>query len=331
MRPSTMEEPIGWLKTFQIIIDSSSAKLYNNGKQQVAILLTVEPLAGEVVTEEQLSTLTIVEYADNGEIIDIPTSPNTSGWWMTDRKNKYDYYPEQRHAPVMSEESNVSDAPGQAGENRDALFKHVYVMTSSQGGSTKKLRVQITKDADHIYTSSFSPTGEIELISDRPPVFSPTRDYDFERFLVSGDQNTGNVIYEYRLNPSGLSFVDDEAANGIASMQPTGMIRWDDKNITETFASHVGYAGVDQSDFIYNTLIKLPADFEQNRMARIVSQEIPGVFAIVLQGDRQIPYDSASANQHAGPCLIQAFDTYGNLHKLTVSFTLDDRFKLELK
>lgn len=321
MNATVTQEPIGWLKTFKIEVSSSGPYLYNNGRQQVAVLLTVEPVEGQVVTQDQLDTLTVVEYTDDGKFVELPDAPRQGPWWKSDTKNKFDYFNE-----ALTKDNTF--------KTRDTSRKYFYIMTDSVNGSTKRLRVRINKTAELIYHSSETPTGQIELSSVSAPRFSSPQDYNFERITLEGDQATGNVVYEYQLTPKGYRFVNDNDAGAVASMDPSGMIKWADMTPSETYASHVGNGGVDLSDVSYNQTIlaALPADFKNERMKLKAQHAIEGAFVIILQGDRAIPYNSVIAINQRGPCDIIAYDNQGTEHLLKISFPAGatERFELVL-
>jgi hypothetical protein len=315
-----LQEPIGWLTTFKIEVASSVPFLYNNGRQQVAVLLTVEPAELQEVTPEQFDTLTVVEYTDDGKFIELPTTPREGDWWTSSEKNKFDYFSE-----AVTQYNNF--------ETKETSRKYFYIMTDSTSGTLKRLRVRINKTPELVYHSVESPIGQIELTSMSVRRFSSPEDYNFERVTLEGDQATGNVVYKYSLTPKGLRFVNDSKAGAVARMDPNGMIKWADMTPSETYASHVSNAGVDLADVVFNQDIydALPAEFIE-RMVKTVEHTNEGAFLILLQGDRAIPYVSDIAINQRGPCQIVAYDNQGTQHVLSVSFPSapTERFELVL-
>jgi hypothetical protein len=307
------ELPNTWLSTFEIELTSASGWQYANGRQQVEVALIVQTKPGIELTQEQLESLCIVQLTADGEFIPLTTSPVPNGWWLTNEKNEYDYFPSTSLDAVNDLEKYSTLNP----RAEPVHQKYFYPVTLALGGSTKKLWAKITKNSDNEYITNNIFVSDVTLRAVALPLFSAISDYVFDRELVSGSESSGMFVYEYQLYP-----ITTPIKSG--TMFPAGIIQWNDKASDESHASYVGYAGPAEADFRFNEEIVTGANFERNTT---VSHNDPGKITILLQGAINIPYHSQSANTWNGPCSIGAIDANGNEHHLKIRFIGETGFE----
>jgi len=307
------ELPNTWLSIFEIELTSASGLQYANGRQQVEVALRVQTKPGIELTQEQLESLCIVQLTAEGEFIPLSTSPVPNGWWLTNEKNEYDYFP-------VSSSTIVNDLEKHSTLNplaEPVHHRYFYPVTLALGGSTKKLWAKITKDTDNEYITNNIFVSDVTLTGVSLPRFAAVSDYVFDKELVSGSESSGMFVYEYQLYP-----ITTTIKSG--TMFPAGMIQWNDKDSSETRASYVGYAGPAEGDFRFNEEIVTGDKFERQT---IVSHNDLGKITILLQGAINIPYHSGSANTWNGPCSIGAIDANGNEHSLKIRFKGETGFE----
>lgn len=157
--------------------------------------------------------------------------------------------------------------------------------------------------------------GNVEVRTAEIPTFQVPGNYTFERALKGGNGNSDIFTWQYYL--AGANVQQPVVPFVSGHMVPAGMIQWSDRNPSSTQASNVGYAPPKETTFHYNPAIKLGSFFQPVAQAK---DPKAGYLTIVLQGSNNIPYDSQSAINHNGPCLVKAVDVYGNDHELEVSF-----------
>lgn len=166
-----------WLKTFSLRIVSGSPKAYGNGRQQIAVRLSVEPKDGQVVSPEQFKTLTVVIEESPG--IYSPLSKDSSEDWFytVTHDPSLDFYPDS-----LSELTDA-DHPQTA-----ALSKVIYIHTTAPANSKITLRGCIEKDPKtRCYTDDHFDT-KIELQSVSAP---PSGHQDDERREI-----TSTVLFD---------------------------------------------------------------------------------------------------------------------------------------
>lgn len=297
-----------WLSTFKIEVSSASPGLYGNGLQQVEVTLTVEPEGEEIITEEQLKSLTLVYLDTGGSYIPLPDHKTESSDWFASltHDERFAYY------EGSSRTDATSSPPSSA--NRAQLTKKFYVSTVALGGSVITLRARITKTADEHYVSEESFESSIDLSSVSVPTYSFPDDYNWAITWQDGGPPANAFVHEWSLTAKHDVLVYAEARDD----NPDGMIKWQRNAVDESAASNVGVAYPGETTFRFNTNIVVGADFYERRHEDVKSTNSYQV-VVVLQADNLIPY-YAGGLLHQGPCRVLAFDKNGNSHELEFSF-----------
>ncbi|MEG1350594.1 MAG: hypothetical protein RSD49_21440 [Hafnia sp.] len=348
----SVADPILWLKEFSIKVSSGNDRVYNNGRQQIEISLTVEPQANQEISDAQFNTLKPVYLDDDGNYVALPELPSDESWFYSSSENPdFDYLPssftpEPLNAATFNEDGSLgqlltlgpegnwlyasnaeSDANIKIGNaytpiNSARRVKRFYVQSRSRAGTDITLYACIEKNQETIYYSKDSES-EITLIAESTPAFKFPEDYNWTQKKVSltsntyaSEDNDARFIHEFSLSPRHVRFSYAEFHPDIA--QSKGMIRWQDHTPGQTFASHVGVALPHSRNVHYNDNIKLGTQFPA-RKATTISAENPDSIVVLLQGDNQIPYYSEGFDQQ-GPLKLQAYDRYGTLHSISIAF-----------
>jgi len=302
----------------------SSTRLYHNGNQQVAIeVYFVATKNGEpaVLTPAEEESIRLVMYNTGGEI------PST--WHVDDAWKEYDYYPESGLTVIKPA------AIRRSGE-RNQYTIQMFVSTTETGGLSRKFTLALTRDVGEpkvIVTNGNTPLFkhldyEITLQPVKPPTYA-LGNYEWEKNIMYREEgNTPVFVANYYLGLVG----NDNQPIGLREMKVVerGMIQWNDKVETETFASYTGYGEPGEDDAHYNLAIEYGSHVREGK----VRGPIEGKGTIILVGAVDIPFDRESAVDRGGPCQIEAVDKYGNDHALKVRFKQKDdphgRFDLEI-
>ncbi|MGE8177955.1 hypothetical protein [Pseudomonas fluorescens] len=303
-----------WLTTLTIVVSSASNRVYPNARQQVEVTVVVEPLMSQTVNPDELASVKLMVRDALGHLLPLPED-NGAPWFFSHQRNAYIEYPGARDT-VLSD--------GGTNEVSSVYTRKFYVMASKTadiGQSLETLYVGITRHIaqgkyDYITDGSesgFSSTTEVRTAE--IPNFQVPGNYTFERMLIAGNGDSDVFTWQYAL--AGANVQQPVVGFVSASMEPAGMIQWDDRDPSVTRASHVGYAAPGATVVQYNTAIRLGSVFQP-----LTQLENPkkGYVLLVLQGGNTIPYHSQSAINHNGPCVINAVDVYGNNHQLQIRF-----------
>lgn len=307
--------PIGWLRQFRLELASSSDQAYNNGRQQIAVRLTVEPQAGQVITQEQFQSLRLVVQLEGRQYLPLPEVGEEGHWtYAKSRDERFDFHATATDAPELPVEQSAQ-----------VRTKVLYIQTEAPGGSSITLRAMVRKDADTVYyTDGSSFDSSLEVHAVRPPIYRFPDDYRWEKTRDEGDSNGGSrFIHEHSLTPRNVGFSYGE----FRSTDTKGMIRWQSRDPNQSFASHVGIALPGETEVQYNPDINLGNLPPSEKVTEPKSSTRESA-VIVLQGDNRIPYYSGGAT-HDQPFSVDLYDRQGNLHRLTVRF--DDSQDTALK
>ncbi|MHC8328980.1 hypothetical protein [Pseudomonas sp. LB1P83] len=303
--------PLGsWLTKLTIAVSSPSNRVYPNGRQQLEVTVVVEPLMSQTVKPEELASVKLMVRDALGRFLPL-NDDNKAPWFFSLVRNAYLEYPGSRSTVSSEDETSV-------------YTRKFYVMASNTAGSgpgMETLYVGISRHIGgetHDYVtdgseSGFSSTAEVRTAE--IPKYQVPGNYTFERTLIAGNGDSDIFTWLYAL--AGTNVQQPVVGFESASMQREGMIQWDDKAPNVTRASHVGYAAPGATAVQYNTAIQLGGVFQP--LPQLDSPK-NGYVLLVLQGDNTIPYDSESAINHNGPCVINAVDVYGNDHQLRIRF-----------
>lgn len=312
MNTPESKPPIGnWLNRITVSVASPSNRVYANGRQQVEIVVVIEPRTGITLTaQEQRSVKLMVRNRDSVPVALPESQEDWLPWFFSRERNAYLEYPGNQRTP--------------APVTPDQLYTYrFYVSCAStgHGPSLETLYVGITRHLDgalyEYVTDGFESdfNSKVELRTAEIPTYQVPGNYLFERNLVAGDGNSDIYTWQYSLAGAGVQqpvvrFVS-------ANLEPAGMIQWVDRNPSITQASLVGYAPPGTTEFQYNPFIQLGNVFKPVAQARNPRM---GHVTLVLQASNNIPYDSPSAINQGGPCELTAVDVYGNDHQLLIRF-----------
>ncbi|MBM3107785.1 hypothetical protein IIE18_21905 [Pseudomonas sp. V1] len=307
-----------WLRTFKIELSSASNRVYRNGRQQIEIRLSVEPISGKTVTEEQLKTLTVVTQSADGSYQPLPelsedwnSTANEPWFYSQKRDERFDYF---------SDTLKIKQPHLPNGQTEQAYSKLIYIQSSAAAGSVLTLRGCIQEDGENPETVYYTDKDDgfdikVELITAAIPLYAFPENYIWRKIRSDGDSAAGaRFIHEYSLQPYNAQFVYAEFSDADIK----GMIRWQDHQPTQTYASHVGLAIPGSKEIHYNTDITLGSDFPA-RQVKEVNNAPNGVIIVLLQGDNQIKFN-ASDLKNGGPCSLSAYDKNGNEHYIQIAF-----------
>ncbi|RON52337.1 hypothetical protein BK666_02910 [Pseudomonas frederiksbergensis] len=308
--------PLGnWLSNLNIAIDSASNRVYPNGRQQMKVTVSVEPLMSQTVTDEELESAKLLVRDASGKFTLLPEAANGSvAWFFSHEPNNYREYPGTKDSPSPAKVENKSSAV------RTRVF-YVMANTVSPAKPLETLYVGITRYVDgkpYNYITDGSESGfdaKVEVRTAEIPRFKVPDNYSFVSTLVDGNGNSDLFTWQYSL--AGANVQQPEVAFVSANMAPAGMIQWDVKSPSATRASHVGFAQPGKVDVVYNTSIRLGSVFQPVRQVKNPKE---GHVTLVLQGGNTIPFDADSAINQNGPCVLNVVDVYGNNHQLRISF-----------
>ncbi|WP_191830999.1 hypothetical protein [Pseudomonas fluorescens] len=319
--------PIGeWLNEFKIELGSASNYLYNNTRQQVKINLIVEAKGDQTFLKEELESLVMVYINNQGEYIEIPTAPGPLKWHCTDSKDPlYDYF------EGASEDNKESlDAVPAA---LKSITKNYYIHTADTHGAVLKLYAKITKhEGDpaaptpkYTYTSDNKPFSSFVILeAQRPPAFNFPDHYQFNLAYSESGVPEDLFIHEHSVSLKRFKFVK----SAFEGSDKKGMIRWARKEPGQTWATHVGIAGVGERKVQYQGF-QLGDSFKARENVTSSTQD---KVVILLQGANNIPYynDSNPPSGREGPCTIHAYDSQGNKHTLNFRFEDGQRVNVTL-
>ncbi len=300
-----------WLLELTPFVTSPSNRVYPNGRQQVEVTVLVESRSRHPLKPEERASVRLMVRDRLGRFSPLPEGREASlPWFFSHTRNAYLEYPGTQKREQAASPSDVY-TPG----------FYVSAGKLDLGQSLETLYVGITRYTDEgqyeYVTDGTEPgfNGNVEVRTAEIPTFQAPGNYTFERTLTAGDGASDIFTWEYALAGANVQQPVVRFVSG--HMVPAGMIQWSDRNSSVTQASNVGYAPPNEATFHYNPAIKLGDFFKPVEQAK---NPKAGHLTIVLQGSNNIPYDSQSAINQNGPCVVKAVDVYGNDHELKVSF-----------
>ncbi len=315
-----------WLSNFEIVLSSASTSVFNNSRQQVEVIILAKTQSGQVISEKEFKSLRIVSQKAFGIYDPLPEKHASAPWFYSDQYDvRFDYFPaltqptlpEPPTPPGMDEKNLIREDNASYWLNDSEIrYKQLYIHSRAPAGSKVTLRVAITKDADgEDYYSDKDLISDLDLYAHPAPNYVFPQDYQWAQTRNEGDTVGGSrFIHEHRLMPIEVPF-------SYAQFEPddtNGMIRWQDHQPDQTFASHVGIAWPGDKTVHYDTSIRLGAHFPA-RQVKEVKTDNTGAVIVLLQGDNQIPYYTAGTDRQ-GPCRVSAYDRHGNRHRLSIAF-----------
>jgi hypothetical protein len=167
-----LKDDAKWLSKFKVDVTSNSAKLYNNGSQQVKVTVSLTPIKGQEITNEQMDRIWLFLIKDGNDYRDLgidygraaydpewaksnPAEPEDLFRVSTLKDPRFEYYAASGFAPQNLTES--------APRSRD-----FYISTLAPGGERYRIYAGITKESGVEYatsTSRFNSYVELETIS----------------------------------------------------------------------------------------------------------------------------------------------------------------------
>ncbi|WP_367346549.1 hypothetical protein [Stenotrophomonas bentonitica] len=336
--PGRADPSFDEIPKFNATVISPGARLYANGRQQVAIEVVLEAVLGiesATLTDSEVASIRLVHYNTGEELSD--------AWTISRARNDYSFYPEPgRDASAITRVSRTGD--------RKPYVIELYVSTTESAGLSRKLALAITRESDGlvVITNGWTVppfddlTSSLTLEIVDVPTYS-IQNYTFDKQIVLQVPFEGDVSQPGHAREDGGSpvFIANYHFTAVDNNNKTilfrtlevengGMIQWSVKNPLESFASYTGYAVPGSDDIIYSDDIKLG---DQHTPEKTVRQNVKDKGTIVLVGDIDIPFHEDSAVKHGGPRGVTAIDQYGNDHELKVRFkdgTPTGRFDLVL-
>ncbi|MNJ28752.1 hypothetical protein D3C77_232990 [compost metagenome] len=309
-----------WLTEFKIEFGSASNYLYNNTRQPVKINLTVEAKGDLTFLDEEVESLVIVYINNKGEHIEIPTNPGELKWHCTDSKDPlYDYF----EGAAEDNKESLGAVPAAL----KSITKSYYIYTGDNHGAVLKLYAKITKyekdpgetepKPKYTYTSDNTPfSSSVILEAKRPPAFNFPDHYQFNLAYSESGVPEDLFVHEHSVSLKRFRFVK----SAFEDNDKKGMIRWDRKEIGQTWATHVGIAGVGERKVQYQGFTLGDSFTARENVTSSTQDKV----VILLQGANNISYyyDSNPPSGREGPCTIHAYDSQGNKH--TLSFRFED-------
>lgn len=212
-----------WLSKFKIDVTSNSNKLYNNGAQQVKVTVSLTPVKGQEITDEQMDSLWIFLIKDGSDYRDLgrdfvlypkhsdrginSRSPEDNFKVSLEKTAELEYYAASGFAPHNLLES--------APRSRD-----FYISTLAHGGERYKIYAGITKEEGVEYatcTSRFNSHIELETISSprrRRSDFTLERVHAFVGATDDGETKVDIDVYYLQFAERTLRIVGATPLNG---------------------------------------------------------------------------------------------------------------------
>lgn len=174
-----------WLSKFKIDVTSNSNKLYNNGNQQVKVTVSLTPIKGQEITNQQMDSIWIFLIKDGSDYRDLGggfgQGAGRSEWANNNNAEPEDFF---RVSLKKNTQFEYYAASGFAPHNlleSAARSRDFYISTLAHGGERYKIYAAIMKEEGVQYatsTSRFNSHVELETVS------SPRRrrtDFTLER------------------------------------------------------------------------------------------------------------------------------------------------------
>lgn len=317
------DDPSNWLSTFKIELGAGGDAAYNNGSQQIMVVMRVQAVDGAVITDEDLETLVPVELMGDGSYRELPLMDDDVTWgWTTTLDERFDFYDGQTQQRTNDQGNGLSSNSGLS-QPSPLLTKTVYIQTRAAGGRMLTLHAQITdKDGNH-YRTENEFLSSVSLRSLRRPDFQFPDDYQWSLDASEGNWEDGVFyIYEHRLSPRQGSFVSADLLDVIGNIRQTdGMLRWQSGDPDDAFATNVGFALPNDQRVKYHQSFAFSEAFKRRRRpSALTSTE--GAIVVVLQGDNDLR-STYPQFQYDRPCKLRALDNNGNVHEISVAFDND--------
>lgn len=313
-----VNDPSHWLSTFKIELGAVSDAAYNNGNQQIMVVMRVQAIDGAVITDDDLETLVPVELLGDGSYRVLPPMDDDVTWgWTTTLDERFDFYDGQTQQRTNDQGNGLSSVTSQPSP---LLSKTIYIQTRAAANRVLVLHAQITdKDGNH-YRTENNFLSSVSLRSIRRPDFQFPDDYQWSLAASEGNWEDGaRYINEHRLSPRRGSFVSADLLDPIGNVTHTdGMLKWQSADQDDAFATNVGFALPNNQSVKYHPSFEFSQNFRTRRRdAAITSTK--GAIVVVLQGDNDLS-TAKPHYQYDRPCKLRALDNNGNVHEISVAF-----------
>lgn len=316
-----------YLSLFKIEVSSGSEFMYENGRQQVELTLSVAERDGYILTEAELNILTVVHRTPNGQYEPLPATPQDTTdefeWFLNSaRDERFEYFPLQAKSKCNST-AKKNNFQSVSQTKVDIKTRTFYITTTAPGGSSIELFAQI-EICGEPYTTGVDFVSTAHLTAVALPNYTE-QDYTWVKSWFEGNPPSAAFINEWSLaaNKARFSYAEELAD------KPYGMIRWQVPAEGERNASNVGLAFPREKEFKYNPKIRVSDDFLLKRHTVVQSPD-PYEIVVVLQASNIITYDSASFAEN-GPCTVDAYDINGNSHRVTFAFDLNQTTEYKIR
>ncbi|WP_191830998.1 hypothetical protein [Pseudomonas fluorescens] len=286
--------PQSWLSNLRIVVGSSTPLLYDNGNQQVPIVLIVAPAPGQEVSREQLDSLTLVELTQDGYKA-LATEPNAQGWrYSLERDLRFDYHPHGLD-PVGADADWAKPHSGE-------MSKTVYVHADAPAHHALRLVAKIHRDKDTEYFSDHDAyRSSVALFASAAPECRFPQDYKWKRTNADEPDVNGSFIHEYLLEANFRKFV------AVTLPDPASKLLVHE------------YSG--QASGKLTTQVGLADSFKSSGLKLHQPDNTEGI-VVRLQSDGQLAGAAALVNDER-PFTFTALDNYGSVHQITLSLEPD--------
>jgi len=163
-----------WLSQFKIDITSNANRVYGNGRQQLEATVSVTPNKNKPLTAEQLASITLVTFDDDGVYRELGGALHAS----PERNPLYEYFAASGNAP-----SNL-----ELGSN--VRRKRFYISSSRRGGSLDQVFARISRDENTHHVTGVDSFKTSIIIESITPVHYDENDFE----LSAEDELTTDTI-----------------------------------------------------------------------------------------------------------------------------------------
>ncbi|AIR87968.1 hypothetical protein [Pseudomonas cremoricolorata] len=318
--PTANAEP--WLADFGIFLTSRSDRILNNGHQQVEVTLVAAAAEGQVISDEQFESFSLMYQTANGSCLPLPYDDDTADWfYRTQHDERYDYH-------WSCTDMAVPVAPCRA--DATVRIKRLYVHCRAADGQCITL-LGTVQPAPGQQIVTPEPLQQ-ELIAEQSPHYRFPQDYEWQRKVRVGERLFDNVairdsdaILEYSLRPKWGGFASARlVAPPIDAMQATNP-----QPSLGARAPAIGFALPNTSTIVHPDDMHA-ATVEHDQWVTQPLTSTTDQLVVVLQSQRcsGSPLDGRGRTQ---PQTIEARDRQGGLHVLTIGPSPDARLDLEVR
>lgn len=194
-----------WLSKFKIDVTSNTNKLYNNGNQQIKVTVSLTPVKGQEITDQQMDSIWIFLIKDGSDFRDLGQGFGLNAK-HPDVENNNSFSPEDYFKVSLNKHPNVEYYAASGFAPQPLLesaprSRDYYISTLAHGGERYKLYAGITKEEGVEYatcTSRFNSHIELEALSTprrRRSDFTLERVHAFEGSTDDGETDVDIDVY----------------------------------------------------------------------------------------------------------------------------------------